>query len=525
MKNGNMKKLVAAMLMAVMAVTAVPQAAALTGISVTAEAKAKKAKKTKKAAKTKKAKLDKIGSIPVGKTGLHNAFRTKKGITVNYDLNATLTNKVKGAKYSFKSSNTKVLKVDKNGILTGVKAGKAKITAYQTLKKKKTKVGTQSVTVKNSSFYVSNNKDNIWIAGDGKSHVRALETDQEGIAVGQATYYGDSLGFLYRNYDAKYTFTTSDPVNLTIAMKNESQYGWNRNKDWKYTYDVYDITAKKAGTYQVTVTETYKGKTRDLGTHDLTVFETSPQDVSQKTVYAGETVLAQSLFKHFNQSYDTLTATSGEASFSRYAFCYFLVDNDTLKISDTDHISFYNSSEKPIPEDDFDFNAIYNTPVVRFGKTAGTTTIQCTGKNGEDFGSVTVTTVPNSCTGIKINSAIVDWDEDTSKPGKEVYVGQGSEVTVSADGDSGSGDVVLKAPAYWAAAPDVNMVSADPSIATVTYQNINASDDDYYDESESHKGWYLKGIKTGETDITITCGDQSATLHVVVSNDDEDEDW
>lgn len=510
MKNGNMKKFVAAMLMAAMAVTAVPQAAALTGISVTAEAKAKKAK------------LDKIGSIPVGKTGRHNAFRTKKEGTPYFDANAVVLHKAKGAKYSFKSSNTKVVKVDKKGILTGVKPGKAKITAYQTLKKKRTKVGTQSVTVKSSSFYVSNNKDATWIAGDGKSHARALETDQGGVSVGQATYY-NILGLLFRNYDADYTFTTSDPENLTIAMKDESEEGWNGDYGWKYSADVYDVTAKKAGTYQVTVTETYKGKTRDLGTHDLTVFETSPQDVSQKTVYAGETVFAQSLFKHFNQSYDTLTTTSGDAEFSRYAFCSFPVDNDTYKISDTDHISFEYSSEKLIPEDDYDFNAVYNTPVVSFGKTAGTSTIQCTGKNGEDFGSVTVTTVPNRCTGIKINSTYYDYneetDEDTEKPGIEVHVGQGTEIYL----DNYDGHVTLKTQADWAAVPDVNMVSADPSIATVTYEDIKPSDDEYYEDSEPHKGWYLRGIKTGETDITITCGDQTATLHVKVSADDYDD--
>lgn len=373
---------------------------------------------------------------------------------------------------------------------------------------------------------MSNNKDATWIAGDGKSHVRALETDQGGVSVGQATYDDDSLGLLFRNYDADYTFTTSDPENLTIAMKDESKYSWYRNKDWKYSYEDYDVTAKKAGTYQVTVTETYKGKTRDLGTHDLTVFETSPQDVSQKTVYAGETVFAQSLFKHFNQNYDTLTTTSGDAEFSRYAFCYFPADNDTLKISDTDHISFDYSSEKPIPEDEYDFNAVYSTPVVSIGKTAGTSTIQCTGKNGEDFGSVTVTTVPNRCTGIKINSTYYDYnedtDEDTEKPGKEVYDGQGTEITVG--NYSSYSDVLLKAQADWAAIPEVNMVSADPSIATVTYEDIKPSDDEDYEDSESHKGWYLRGIKTGETDITITCGDQTATLHVKVSADDYDYD-
>ena len=80
-------------------------------------------------------------------------------------------------------------------------------------------------------------------------------------------------------------------------------------------------------------------------------------------------------------------------------------------------------------------------------------------------------------------------------------------------------DVSLKTQADWTVVPDVNMVSADPSIATVTYEDTKPSDDEDYEDSQPHKGWYLRGIKTGETDITITCGDQTATLHVKVSDD------
>ena len=83
-------------------------------------------------------------------------------------------------------------------------------------------------------------------------------------------------------------------------------------------------------------------------------------------------------------------------------------------------------------------------------------------------------------------------------------------------------DVSLKTQADWAVVPDVNMVSADPSIATVAYEDIKPSDDEDYEAagpSEPYKEWYLRGIKTGETDITITCGDQTATLHVKVSDD------
>ena len=63
----------------------------------------------------------------------------------------TIKNRVKGATYSFTTSNQKVLKVSAKGILTGVKAGTAKVTVKQTYKKKVTKVGVVSVQVKKAS--------------------------------------------------------------------------------------------------------------------------------------------------------------------------------------------------------------------------------------------------------------------------------------------------------------------------------------------------------------------------------------
>ncbi|MBQ3600976.1 MAG: hypothetical protein II992_07235 [Lachnospiraceae bacterium] len=64
----------------------------------------------------------------------------------------TIENKVKGATYSYKSSNKKIVKVSKQGILTGVKSGTAKIIVKQKKKKKVKKIGTVKVTVKNAIF-------------------------------------------------------------------------------------------------------------------------------------------------------------------------------------------------------------------------------------------------------------------------------------------------------------------------------------------------------------------------------------
>ncbi len=73
--------------------------------------------------------------------------KTKVSIQVGKTHTIKITNKVKKAKYSFKSSKKKVATVNKKGKVTGVKAGKANITVSQKLKKKTTKVGVLKVTV------------------------------------------------------------------------------------------------------------------------------------------------------------------------------------------------------------------------------------------------------------------------------------------------------------------------------------------------------------------------------------------
>lgn len=58
-----------------------------------------------------------------------------------------ITGKNSKAKYTFKASNKKI-KVSKKGVITAVKAGSAKVTVKETLKKKTKKIGTVKVTVK-----------------------------------------------------------------------------------------------------------------------------------------------------------------------------------------------------------------------------------------------------------------------------------------------------------------------------------------------------------------------------------------
>lgn len=56
--------------------------------------------------------------------------------------------KRKKAKYTYKSSKKKIVRVSKSGVMSALKTGKAKITVKETLKKKTRKIGTVTVTVK-----------------------------------------------------------------------------------------------------------------------------------------------------------------------------------------------------------------------------------------------------------------------------------------------------------------------------------------------------------------------------------------
>lgn len=148
----------------------------------------------------------------------------------------TVSNPVKNATYSFTSSNTKILTVKASGTkvyLTGVVAGTATITCNQKLNGKTTKVGTCKVTVMNSTLY---------------------ENFAPELAIGTQTLA--LAEYNYRNNDAVYTYV-SDSKNFSIV---ETFSTFDGMQFIKQTY-----TAKAAGTYNITIKETYNKKTRVVG--------------------------------------------------------------------------------------------------------------------------------------------------------------------------------------------------------------------------------------------------------------------
>lgn len=226
-------------------------------------------------AATKKASIsDKKLTIPVGKVD-KKVYYGENPWYLSNGKQLTVKNKVKGATYTFKSSDTKVAKIDKDGgYVTGVKAGTTTITCTQTYNNKTTTVGKCKVTVKNASLTVSE-YGNEFAAGKN--------------AFGLYDYYSymDPLFYIgYRNPDATYTVTSdsNDFVIKEVKIDASKAKGITNDevfqqilKDFigkRYFYG-YEFSATKAGTYTVTVKETYNNKTKNLGSFKVVIKDTT----------------------------------------------------------------------------------------------------------------------------------------------------------------------------------------------------------------------------------------------------------
>lgn len=168
---------------------------------------------------------------------------TKLTITLGkYEFSTiSVNNTVKGATYTYTSSNKKIVTVSKKGVLTGVKAGKAMITVNQTYKGKKTKVGTCSIEVKASCLL----EEEMFI-------------DYRKGPMSEYEYYNYNLNnwgmICYNPMGAKYTFTSSDSKIIKI------------NKDGVITE-----TGEPGKSVTITVKETFNKKTRTVGKFKMTI--------------------------------------------------------------------------------------------------------------------------------------------------------------------------------------------------------------------------------------------------------------
>ncbi|MDF2473670.1 MAG: Ig domain protein group 2 domain protein [Anaerocolumna sp.] len=196
-------------------------------------------------------------TIGIGTYGRYYGFIYNK-TEHRYAINVVSAHK--SATYTFSSSNKKVVTVKASGtkgLLTGVASGTATITCKQTLNGTTTVVGKAKVTVKRALLEETHEAARL-----------TLGTGSLGSWVQEPICY-----IRYRIPDAKYTYSTGSK-NLTIkdTRYEETQAG-EGYFGFKQTY-----TAKKAGTYTVTVKETYKDVTRKVGSFKVVIHDLEIED-------------------------------------------------------------------------------------------------------------------------------------------------------------------------------------------------------------------------------------------------------
>lgn len=182
------------------------------------------------------------------------AYLDMNTIGINGTTKVYIENKNSKATYSFSSSKSSVASVSNKGVVTGKKAGTAKITVQQKYKGKTSKVGTLKVVVKNSKI---------------NKYVKVERTAQPGYF--QRNPFKERIDELveYRNPKAKYSFS-SDSDDLVIS------------KDGKVT------EVKNPGKANYIIKETYKGKTRTVGKMPVVLREPKYYGLDTIQLYIGD---------------------------------------------------------------------------------------------------------------------------------------------------------------------------------------------------------------------------------------------
>lgn len=261
-------------------------------------------------------------------------------------IKLSVKNKVKGATYTFKSSNTKVAKISsKGGRITGLKAGTATITVTQKLKGKSTKVGTCKVTVKEPTKTFS-------------------QSYKIGIGVEWDLYPYD--------YECKFRPTTFD---YWYAEWDEAYDGILLG-DYNFDSETFIFKATAEGTYPVKIYAAYKdGRKYKVGEVTLNAVQPGTQD------YIVDDDSSTSV-RGYNCIYDFMNSND---------YTYKLISGfDVLSVYEFDGYDeedYYDDDGNKIKE--IDQNATYSGVEYRILKR-GTAKVEVFDKNGTSIGISTI---------------------------------------------------------------------------------------------------------------------------------------
>ena len=178
-------------------------------------------------------------------------------------INATTRIEVSGApskaKITYSSNKKSVATVSSKGVVKGVSLGKAKITVKQTYKGKTKKLKTLTVQVRNAKIDKSNYVEgDLWIGAQPGWVSKNNPVDVSEYNV-----------LSFKNPKAKYTYYT-DSKDLVMDENGKA------------------TEVKNSGVAEITVKETYKNKTRKVGTFSLILKD--PEYVGEDTlkIYQGQ---------------------------------------------------------------------------------------------------------------------------------------------------------------------------------------------------------------------------------------------
>lgn len=384
--------------------------------------------------------------IPVGKLSDKVYWNQNSWQLANAEK-LTVKNPVKGATYQFTSSNSQVVKVNKTGgYLTGVKAGSATITVTQTYKSKKTTVGKSKITVKNAGITVSDYGNEFPVGTNGFDLVNY--------------YNGDTSLYqiTYRNPNATYTLSSSSNNFSIKEMKYDASKAKSLTDNEYYQEELenyigksyfygYEFTAKEAGTYTVTIKETYNKKTKTVGSFKVVAKATSISE-PDVDIRLGSTLNVFTLLSY------------AKASTSYY-----------FEIQDFDDVNQDNNVAL-LKED--------GEELYLYGNKTGTAQviIKEESEEGMVIGTVNLTVSEALC-----ESIIVEEEYSTYVDDEYFYIYFDLEP--------------------WDTTEKVTIESDNSSVLKVEY------------DSEEER-WSYTPLEVGEANVTIKCGEQTATTKVIV---------
>lgn len=397
------------------------------------------------------------------------AYLDYSEIGVNGTAKINLYNKKSKASYTFSSSKKSVATVSKKGVVTGQKAGTAKITVKQKYKGKTTKIATLTIKVKKAEIQDWVQYEGLWFTaqpGYYKKNPRTLSVSEFDL-------------LFYENPKAKYTFS-SDSADLVISKGNKL------------------TEVKKSGKVNLIVKETYKGKTRTVGKVPVEL---------RDPAYTGEDIVELALGVEGSNTFDVDDYIS---ALGMYNFAL----TDT-KQSEEEAIRYANAEDDEDDADDAnkaiefvrDSDGKWNGEIraVGYGTRYGTITQYnyLTGKYDKVVAQFTIVVLDAS----KLTSFRIDWESEVEWD--DAKYDSATNTLEENFYDEYRRLDIISTPKVYSGGYEVTSSNPDVVQAEVTY-----------DEYAGYR-LELNYLKAGTATITLSAGGMKETFNVKVVDDSE----